>query len=192
MKVKNKKGVVFIFLGIFTIMGLFYLFTVFLDLFNVMYAKTVFQGHARSSSLHAANFININTVDSRNHDQDYIVINSSSDGTLPVNLTAEYNAKYLFDLNYRNLGYSLVKGGQPDDYIISANNPSFKVRVYNLTKSGSGYIPAPETIHPKYSGIIHNSPGVAVYNEVKLKSWTIFFDEYTIHSYSYSSPIRTD
>lgn len=190
-KQKNKKGVVFTILGAFTLCGILYLFMIFLDFYNIMYAKIVFQGDVRASSLQAANYVDYDAVDSKSNAQNFIYIQSKTNSKYQIEDTAEYNAARLFDINYRQ-HYRLVKDSAANDFDINHTNPNLIIKVYNLDAKGDGtYKSVAENI-PSFSHIIHTEPGVTVYSKLTLKSWTFFFKGYTIESYSYSSPILVE
>jgi hypothetical protein len=180
--IKSKKGVVFTILGAFTLVGIMYLFMVFLDLFNVMYTQTTFQGDVRASSLHAANFYDEFLTGKG-------VMFVKTGYSYPTDQTAEYNAKKLFDINYQN-HYRIVKNSAPTDFSINSNNPNLKVTVFNLApNSNGGYDPQTEVT--PYGIQTHTIPGVSVSVSVPLKSWTFFFKNYDVKVYSYSSPVDT-
>lgn len=193
---KNKKGVVYVILGAFTLFGILYLFFIFLDLFNIMYAQTVLQGDVRASSLHAANYIDYDLVDAKDGKQDSIILQSYHSNSYETYDTAEYNAHLVFDINFRN-HYRIFEDVEDDHFNINSTftggkGQDLKIEVYNLQQAANGaYIPEPERIPGKFQGIMHHEPGVAVWAKLKVKPWTFWFDDYYIEAYSYSSPILT-
>ena len=193
-KNKNKKGLVFTILGAFTLVGMMYCFMIFLDLFNIMYTQVVFQGDVRSSALHAANYVDLDKVDNGQYNS--IVIKSDHGTVYDPKTTAEYNAQRVFGANFQK-HYTFVKDANKNDFVktpFNAYNPKLKVKVYNLSQKPNGeYNPVMEDmpgVGTRYK-VKHSEPGVAVYVELPIKAWTIFFKSYKIHAYSYASPILT-
>jgi hypothetical protein len=187
LQTRNKKGVVFTILGAFTLCGILYLFLIFLDLFNILYAQTIFQGDVRASALHGASFYDLNEAGA-DVNNGVMVIQSQANPKYTADQTAEYNAKRLFYINFRN-HYKLINNSNPNDFALNSGNPALQVKVYNLPYIGNGlYTPASETI-AGYSHITHNTPGVAVYVDLQIKPWTVFFKNYHFHAYSYATPV---
>lgn len=202
-KHKNKKGVVFVIIGAFTLAGLLYLMMVFLDFYNLMYTQTVLQGDVRASALHGANYVDLGRIDAQYNRGNTIIMLSSHLGTAPTRKeSAEYNAQALFHYNWRNHN-RIAKGVGRNEFnpdtnfvrksshaAVSSNRQAkLKIKVYQLRPDGSGgWRPENETIDSSVQGTRHTKPGVAVFAEVPVNSWTPFFDGYKIKAYSYATP----